>query len=72
MGLILNIDRRKLDSYEQGSTSNSWLKVMQQWLDGRCESDYSVTWNGLCELLQDAGEPQVATDLMIAVQNACS
>ena len=39
---------------------------MQHWLDDS-NDNYPVTWEGLCELLEDAGFAEVAGDLSKAV-----
>lgn len=53
-----------------GNEKQCLERVMQAWFDGRGSSVYPITWEGLYELLEDAGFKRVAVDLEEAVKNA--
>ena len=68
-GMLLDIDLDTLDGWEvqyQANTRVCWERVMDSWLEN-CSSDYPVTWEGLCTLLQDAGLADVSQELIRAL-----
>ena len=72
-GMILGLTMSQLEGWKmeyQGNATACWRKVMDFWLTGEVKScDYSVTWEGLYELLNDTKYSVVARELEEAVAN---
>lgn len=64
--MLLDLELNQLKGLSSQTVDDCWDSVMQHWLDGGCK-DYPVTWEGLYDLLEDAGYPEVARKLKEAV-----
>ena len=67
-GLRFGLEANQLDAWEEQCLVNAercWHKVMGYWLKSGVH--YTVSWEGLCELLEDMNLRQIAYDLRVAV-----
>ena len=68
-GELLDLEHNELEAWSkqyQQDAGECWGRVMQHWLDTG-NDHYPVTWEGLCELLEDVGYSEVAGELSKAV-----
>ena len=71
MGIQLGIGQATLDGWRTanlGQSAECWVNVMSHWLDNGSQ-DYSKSWEGLYELLEDLRMGQVAKELRAAVES---
>ena len=64
-GELLGLEHNELEAWSkqyQQDADVCWGCVMQHWLDNGSDN-YPVSWEGLCELLEDAEFAKVAGDL---------
>ena len=71
-GLLLDLKPNVLNGWNTqflADASDCWVQVMQHWIDGGSK-DYPATWQGLCDLVKDAGYPAVAKEFIETVEHA--
>lgn len=73
MGRQINLTDNTLNGWHkqaQGDANQCWYMVMQDWMNGQGLNVYEHTWNGLTEILEDAGFEGVVPNLQKALDNA--
>lgn len=53
-----------------GIAMSCWVKVMDYWMIENPTPEYPLTWDGLCEMLEDVEYTEVAKELREAVEAA--
>ena len=70
-GTRIGVTDNTMDGMPDNKAKLNWGTIMQKWLDGTGTSSYSLTWDGLCELIDDVGGYSAIIDeLKEALENA--